>query len=212
MSVRIAVLLSGRHGRGSNMAALADACTAGRIDGSLAVVIGNYEGSPALARAREMRLATRSISSNLPEAVYADSLLSALAEAGADLICLAGYMRKVPDAVVSAYRGRVMNIHAALLPSFGGQGMYGLHIHEAVLEYGAKVSGCTVHFVDEGYDTGPIICQSVVAVEEDDTPETLAARVLCAEHETYPRAAALFAAGRLFVEGRRVRIGTPRGD
>ena len=100
-----------------------------------------------------------------------------------------------------------MNIHAALLPAFGGQGMYGGRIHEAVLEYGAKVSGCTVHFVDEGYDTGPIICQSAVPVEEGDTPETLAARVLIAEHETYPRAVALFAAGRLSVEERRVRIG-----
>ena len=209
MSVRIAVLLSGRHGRGSNMAAIAGACASGAVDGSVAVVIGNYEGSPALLRAREMGLATRSISSKLPEAAYAESLLSALADARADLVCLAGYMQKVPTAVVAAYRGRVMNIHAALLPSFGGQGMYGIHIHEAVLNYGAKVSGCTVHFVDEGYDTGPVICQSTVPVEEGDTPETLAARVLAAEHEAYPRAAALFAAGRLSIEGRRVRVKAP---
>ena len=209
MSVRIAVLLSGRHGRGSNMAALADACASGAVDGRIAVVVGNFDASPALALARGRGLTTRSISSKLPEAAYAEGLLSALADAEADLICLAGYMRKVPDAVVSAYRGRVMNIHAALLPAFGGQGMYGLRIHEAVLEYGAKVSGCTVHFVDEGYDTGPVICQSAVPVEEGDTPETLAARVLVAEHETYPRAAALFAAGRLFIEGRRVRVAAP---
>ena len=122
------------------------------------------------------------------------------------MICLAGYMRKVPESVLTAYAGRLMNIHAALLPSFGGQGMFGHHIHEAVLAYGAKVSGCTVHFVDAGYDTGPIILQSVVPVEEDDTPETLAARVLVAEHQTYPEAVALFASGRLTVEGRRVRI------
>ena len=118
-------------------------------------------------------------------------------------------MRKVPAAVVSAYRGRLMNIHAALLPAFGGQGMYGARIHEAVLEYGAKISGCTVHFVDEQYDTGPIICQSAVPVEEGDTPETLAARVLIAEHEAYPHAVALFAAGRLSVAGRRVQIKDP---
>ena len=206
MSVRIAILLSGKHGRGSNMAALADACRSGQIDGAISLVIGNFSQSPALARAAEMGLAVQAIASGQPETAYTEALLTALADARIDLVCLAGYMRKVPDAVVAAYSGRLMNIHAALLPAFGGRGMYGGHIHEAVLEYGAKVSGCTVHFVDEHYDNGPIICQSVVPVEETDTPETLAARVLIAEHETYPRAVALYAAGRLRVEGRRVRI------
>lgn len=206
MSVRIAILLSGRHGRGSNMQAIAQACASGRIAGEAALVVGNFAQSPALARASEMGLQTLTLSSKQAEETYAQALLTALADARIDLICLAGYMRKIPDAVVSTYRDRLMNIHAALLPAFGGQGMYGPRIHEAVLEYGAKVSGCTVHFVDEGYDTGPIICQSAVPVEEGDTPETLAARVLTAEHETYPRAVALFAAGRLSVEGRRVRI------
>lgn len=210
MSMRIAILLSGKHGRGSNMQAIAQACASGRIAGEAALVIGNFPDSPALARASEMSLETLTLSSKQAEEAYAQALLAALTEARIDLICLAGYMRKVPDAVVSAYRGRLMNIHAALLPAFGGQGMYGGRIHEAVLEYGAKVSGCTVHFVDEGYDTGPIICQSAVPVEETDTPETLAARVLAAEHEAYPRAVALFAAGRLEVEGRRVRILPPR--
>ena len=153
-----------------------------------------------------MGLKTCAISSRHSEENYADALLTTLREAQTDLICLAGFMRKVPDAVVSAYAGRIMNIHAALLPAFGGKGMYGLHAHQAVLDYGAKVSGCTVHFVDESYDTGPIILQTPVPVEEDDTAETLAARVLAAEHEAYPRAVALFAQGRLIVQGRRVRI------
>lgn len=201
-------MLSGRHGRGSNMAAIADACVAGKIDGHIGVVIGNFSSSPALARAAQMGLTTRTIPAGQSEDAYSQALLTALADTQIDLLCLAGYMRKVPDRVVAAYSGRLMNIHAALLPAFGGQGMYGDHIHEAVLEYGAKVSGCTVHFVDEHYDTGPIICQSVVPVEETDTPETLAARVLVAEHETYPRAVALYAAGRLTLDGRRVRIGS----
>ena len=206
MSLRIAVLLSGRHGRGSNMSAIAAACTSGQISGTVAAVIGNYADSPALARARELGLTASSITSRQDEAAYADALLAALQAAQIDLVCLAGYMRKVPDTVITAYPGRILNIHAALLPSFGGQGMYGHHIHEAVLAYGAKVSGCTVHFVDEHYDTGPVVVQSVVPIEEGDTPETLAARVLTAEHIAYPRAVALFAEGRLKIEGRRVRI------
>ncbi len=208
---RIAILVSGRHGRGSNMQAIAAACASGQISGQVAVVIGNAADSPALARAREIGLPTqaipyRGITSRIGEGFYSDALRLALDNAQTDLVCLAGYMRIVPDTVVAEYPGRMMNIHAALLPAFGGQGMYGHHIHEAVLAYGAKVSGCTVHFVDEHYDTGPIILQSAVPVEENDTPETLAARVLATEHETYPRAVALFAAGRLSLEGRRVRV------
>ena len=204
--IRIAILLSGRHGRGSNMQAIAAACASGQINGQVAVVIGNAADSPALALAREMGLTACSISSRCSEEAYTEALLSALTDACADLVCLAGYMRKAPNAVVAEYAGRLMNIHAALLPAFGGLGMYGHHIHEAVLAYGAKVSGCTVHFVDEQYDTGPIILQSAVPVEENDTPQTLAARVLAAEHETYPRAVALFAEGSLSLDGRRVRI------
>ncbi len=209
MSLRIAILLSGRHGRGSNMQAIAQACADNRIDGQVVAVVGNHADSPALARAQELGLAAAAVSSRQDEIAYADALLTALRGADADLVCLAGYMRKVPDAVLAAYTGRMMNIHAALLPAFGGKGMYGQHIHQAVLDYGAKVSGCTVHFVDAGYDTGPIILQTPVAVEEDDTAETLAARVLAAEHQTYPQAVALFAEGRLRLEGRRVAVLPP---
>jgi phosphoribosylglycinamide formyltransferase-1 len=211
MSLRIAILLSGRQGRGSNMQAIAEACAGGRIDGEVVAVIGNYADSPALARARELGLSACHVPARGGEDAYADVLLGLLYLYEADLICLAGYMRKVPDAVVSAYGGRMMNIHAALLPAFGGQGMYGHHIHQAVLDYGAKVSGCTVHFVDAGYDTGPIILQTPVPVEENDTAETLAARILAAEHQTYPEAVALFAQGRLTLDGRRVRIGPTPG-
>jgi phosphoribosylglycinamide formyltransferase-1 len=206
MSIRIAVLLSGRSGRGSNMQAIAEACADGRIDGRVVLVLGNAAESPALARARELGLRAESLSTRQDGAAYADALRALLHDARIDLICLAGYMRKVPDPVVSAYAGRILNIHAALLPAFGGKGMYGHHAHQAVLDYGVKVSGCTVHFVDGDYDTGPIVLQTPVVVQEDDTVETLAARVLAAEHQAYPRAVALFAAGRLRLEGRRVRV------
>ena len=204
--IRIAILLSGRHGRGSNLQAIAAACADGQIDGQIVSVLGNFPDSPALARAASQGLPTLALRSRADEAAYSEALLSHLTDCRPDLICLAGYMRKLPDAVVSTYSGRILNIHAALLPAFGGQGMYGHHIHQAVLDYGAKVSGCTVHFVDGGYDTGPIVLQSCVPVEEGDTAETLAARVLVAEHAAYPRAVALFAAGRLTLEGRRVRV------
>ncbi len=200
-------MLSGRHGRGSNLQAIAAACANRQIDGQIVSVIGNFADSPALARAAEGGLLTLAVRSRGDDAAYSEALLSHLTECRPDLICLAGYMRKLPDAVVSAYAGRILNIHAALLPAFGGQGMYGHHIHQAVLDYGAKVSGCTVHFVDGGYDTGPIVLQACVPVEEGDTAETLAARVLVAEHSAYPRAVALFAAGRLTLDGRKVRVG-----
>ncbi|GIV20806.1 MAG: phosphoribosylglycinamide formyltransferase [Armatimonadota bacterium] len=206
MSIRIAILVSG-HGRGSNMAAIIDACQRGEIDGQVVLVIGTRSEAPALQRAAEKGVPTRVISPRLlSEEEYAQRLLQALSEAQADLVCLAGYMRLLPVPVVQVYAGRVMNIHPALLPLFGGKGMYGEHVHRAVLESGMKVSGCTVHFVDEHYDTGPIIVQRCVPVEEDDTWETLAARVLVQEHQAYVQAVKLFAEGRLRIEGRRVRI------
>jgi phosphoribosylglycinamide formyltransferase-1 len=209
--IRIAILLSGRHGRGSNMQAIAEACADGRIHGRVAAVVGNYEESPALARARDLQVAASVVPSPAAagpaaEEAYGAALLKTLDAFQPDLVCLAGYIRKVPACVVSAYAGRMMNIHNALLPAFGGRGMFGRHVHQAVLDYGVKVSGCTVHFVDESYDTGPIILQSVVPVLDDDDAETLSARVLVAEHEAYPQAVSLFAAGRLIIKGRRVNV------
>jgi formyltetrahydrofolate-dependent phosphoribosylglycinamide formyltransferase len=209
MSIRIAILVSGQ-GRGSNMAAIIDACQRGEIDGQVVLVIGTRDEAPALQRATEKGVSTEVVSpSKLGEEEYARRLLQTLGDAQVDLVCLAGFMRLLPPPVVHAYAGRVMNIHPALLPLFGGKGMYGEHVHRAVLESGMKVSGCTVHFVDESYDTGPIILQRCVPIEEEDTWETLAARVLAQEHQAYVQAVKLFAQGRLRVEGRRVRILPP---
>jgi formyltetrahydrofolate-dependent phosphoribosylglycinamide formyltransferase len=205
---RLCILVSGKA-RGTNMAAIIDACQRGEIPGSeVALVIGTREDAPALQRAQELCVPTCVIAPKAfpSDEAYGEALLKVLGEVQPDLICLAGYMRLLPANVVRAYRYRILNIHPALLPLFGGQGMYGLRVQEAVLQSGMKVAGCTVHFVDEQYDTGPIVLQSVIEVRDDDTPETLAARLLPVEHATYIRAIRLFVEGRLRIEGNRVRI------
>jgi len=205
--IRIAVLVSG-HGRGTNMQSIIDACKDGRITGEVAVVIGVRPDAPAMKRAAESGVETVVINPkefDFP-ANYDQALLQALKSRQIDLICLAGYMRKIGQPVIDAYRNRIMNIHPALIPMFFGQGMYGSHVHEAAIERGVKISGCTVHFVDEDYDTGPIVLQSVVPVMDDDTPESLAARILPEEHKAYIQAIQLFAKGRLKVAGRKVII------
>ncbi len=174
-------------------------------------MVGASDEAPAVVRARAEGLPVALVD---PKEYgggdeYGAALLVALRKAGADTVALAGYLRRVPSAVLGAFPHRVVNIHPALLPAFGGKGMYGAHVHRAVLEYGAKVSGCTVHFVDETYDTGPIIAQRTVAVEDDDTPETLAARILPLEHALLVESLQLLAERRLLVEGRRVRITPP---
>ncbi|MHB1457138.1 MAG: phosphoribosylglycinamide formyltransferase [Armatimonadota bacterium] len=205
--INIAVMVSG-HGRGSNMQAIIDACGDGRIDGQVAVVIGTKDDAPAMDRARLQDITAIEVS---PKAFteddeYGRKLTSLMTEHKIDLICLAGYMRILPTVLISAYRYSVMNIHPALIPMFCGKGMYGVNVHQAALEYGVKVSGCTVHFVDEDYDTGPIILQKVVPVKEGDTAETLATRILAQEHIAYPEAIQLFAHDRLRIEGRIVHI------
>lgn len=204
----IACLVSGQ-GRGSNLGALLDACRAAQIAGDVSVVIGTRADAPALERARQAGSAACVISPRKyeeDEQGYADALLRVLSKHNVGLICLAGYMRKLPSSVIALYANRIMNVHPALLPLFGGHGMYGEHVHQAVLESGMKITGSTVHFVDEHYDSGPIIVQIPVEVHEDDTASTLAARVLPAEHAAYVRAVSLFAEGRLRVEGRRVVV------
>jgi formyltetrahydrofolate-dependent phosphoribosylglycinamide formyltransferase len=205
--INIAVMVSG-HGRGSNLQAITDASRDGRIDGRVAVVIGMKDDAPAMEGARSAGVSTVAISPKAcgSDEAYAARVLDVLAEHKVDLLCLAGYMRVLPAEIIKAYRHRVMNIHPALIPLFCGKGMYGEHVHQAALDYGVKVSGCTVHLVDEEYDTGPIILQKVVPVEEGDTAETLAARVLVQEHEAYPEAIQLFAHSRLRVEGRIVHV------
>jgi len=206
-SINIAVMVSG-HGRGSNMQAIIDACKEGRITGRVAVVIGVKDDAPAMERARSQGILAVEIKPKAYESdeAYGKAILDVLAEHKIDLLCLAGYMRLLPANVVSAYRWRIMNIHPALIPMFCGEGMLCEHVHRSAVEYGVKYSGCTGHFVDEEYDTGPIILQKVVPVEEGDTPETLAARVLVQEHKAYPEAIQLFAEGRLSIEGRVVHI------
>lgn len=206
--LKIAAMVSG-HGRGSNLGALLAACDSGEIAGRFAVVIGTRADAPALERTRAAGIATSVVSPRKYEeddAGYAIALLRVLRRHEVGLLCLAGYMRRLPPDVVSAYPERILNIHPALLPLFGGRGMYGETVHRAVIDSGMKISGCTVHFVDEQYDTGPILVQIAVPVEEEDTPMSLAARVLPAEHQAYVRAVSLCAAGCVRVEGRRVHI------
>jgi phosphoribosylglycinamide formyltransferase-1 len=206
--LKIAAMVSGQ-GRGSNLGALLAACDSGEIAGRFTVVIGTRSDAPALERAHAAGVMTSVVSPRKYEgddAGYAEALLRILQRHEVDLLCLAGYMRQLPPAVVAAYPERILNVHPALLPLFGGRGMYGENVHRAVIESGMKVSGCTVHFVDEQYDTGPIVVQIAVPVEEEDTPATLAARVIRAEHQAYVRAVRLCAAGRVRVEGHRVRI------
>lgn len=198
--LRIGVLASGR---GSNLQAIIDAIEAGKLDCRLAVVVSDRADAQALERARK----------HGTEAVFIDpkgypnregfdrAVLVVLVEHQVELVCLAGYMRILTTAFVRALSGRIMNIHPALLPSFPG-----LHAQRQAFQYGVKVSGATVHFVDEGVDTGPIICQAAVPVREDDTEETLAARILEQEHQLYPRAIRLYAEGRLSILGRRVLV------
>ena len=205
--LRLGVLASGG---GSNLQAILDNCAAGRLDAQVVVVISDGECG-AQDRARKAGVPAvvvdRRDKAQYPTREAFDAaLLECLREHEAGLVCHAGYLRIMTPGLVQAYEGRMMNIHPALLPSFGGPGMWGHHVHQAVLDYGCKASGCTIHFVTAETDAGPIILQRAVPVEEDDTAETLAARLLPLEHELYPQAIQLFAEGRLRIEGRRVRI------
>lgn len=190
------------------MQAIIDACKDGRINGEVAVVIGVRPDAPALERAEASGIKTVVLNPKESDSVedYDREMLEILQSGNIDLICLAGYMRILGQNIVDSYRNRIMNTHPALIPSFCGKGMYGIHVHEAAISRGVKVSGCTVHLVNEEYDAGPIILQTVVPVLDDDTPETLAARILPEEHKTYVRAIQLFAEGRLEVVGSRVII------
>jgi len=208
--LRVGVLASGG---GTNLQAIIDNCAAGRIDAQVVVVISDVECG-ALDRARRAGIPAEHIDRRDKQRcptreAFDRAVLDCLRAHDVALVCLAGYLRVMTSELVEAYAGRMMNTHPALLPSFGGEGMWGHHVHQAVLDYGCKVSGCTIHFVWLETDGGPIILQRAVPVEEDDTPETLAARILPNEHEIYSQAIQLFAEGRLKIEGRRVRILPP---
>jgi phosphoribosylglycinamide formyltransferase-1 len=198
MSKRIGVLLSGR---GSNFAALADSISQGRIPGAeIAVVISNREGATGIDRANSRGIATRVIpSKGLERETYDRQLVAVLHEHKVDLVCLAGYMRLISPYFVAAFPQRILNIHPSLLPSFPG-----LESQRQALEYGVKFAGCTVHFVDENLDAGPIVLQATVAVEDSDTEATLSARILKEEHRIYSEAVRIVLEGRFTIVGRRV--------
>lgn len=198
---RIGVLVSGR---GSNLQALLDAQAAGRLGGEVVVVISNHAGAPALDRAAAVGVPTVVLERDAFPTRKAQHLAIAetLAAHGVDLVVLAGFDRIVHPEVVRRYEGRILNVHPSLLPAFAG----GLHAQAEALAYGVKIAGCTVHFVTDDVDAGPIVLQAAVPVLDDDTVESLSARILAEEHRILPEAVRLFSEGRLRIEGRRVRI------
>ncbi len=189
-------------GRGSNLQALIDAQQRGELGGEIAVVVSNVETAAGLERARRagIPVVVRDHRGREREDFDAE-LVRALRDHGVELVCLAGFMRLLSPVFIRAFAGRVLNVHPALLPAFPG-----LDAQRQALEHGVKVSGATVHLVDEGLDSGPIVAQEAVPVRSDDTAETLAARILEAEHRIYPRAVRLLLEGRCRVEGRRVIV------
>ena len=205
LRTRLAVFASGE---GTNFQAILDGCLSGWIPAEVALLVASEPGAGAVHRAQVAgvpAVVLQRESFKTPKA-YGEALAAACKEHGAEWVCLAGFLHKLDPAFLKAFPSRILNIHPALLPAFGGKGMYGRHVHEAVLAHGAKASGCTVHFVDEEFDHGPIVLQSPVAVLDGDTPQTLARRVQEAEHWAYPCAVRLAVQGRLSLEGRKVRV------
>ena len=203
-TIKLAVLISGS---GTTLQNLIDQISAGHMQARIPVVIGSRPDLAGLQRAVDAGLRTEVVDRRKYRscAEFSCRVFELCADARVDLVCLAGWLCLLD--LPGQFDGRVMNIHPALLPSFGGRGMCGRKVHEAVLAHGCKVSGCTVHFVDGAYDTGPIIVQRTCPVLEGDTPELLAHRVFEEEKIAYPEAIRLFQQGRLTVEGRRVKVG-----
>jgi len=202
--IRIGVLASGG---GTNLQSIIDACERGEIDGDVAVVISNMPDAFAIERARKHRIDAYCFPhAGVTREQHEADLIECLEQHQVNLVCLAGYLRMLTPVFINKYAGRLMNTHPALLPAFGGKGMHGLKVHQAVLDYGCKVSGCTIHFVTLEVDGGPIILQKSVPVQEGDTAEALQERVLKEEHKLYPRAIQLFATGKLKLDGRLCRV------
>ncbi|MDD3654666.1 MAG: phosphoribosylglycinamide formyltransferase [Desulfotomaculaceae bacterium] len=196
--LRLGVLASGR---GSNLQAIMDAADNGKINAEVVIVISDQEKAYALERARQRDIPAEFVNPKAFKArdEYEEVIVELLNRYGVGLVCLAGYMRIIGKTMLTAFPNKIMNIHPALLPAFPG-----LHGQEQAWRHGVKFSGCTVHFVDEGVDTGPIIIQAVAPVLDDDTADTLAARILEQEHIIYPEAIRRYAEGRLKIEGRKV--------
>lgn len=207
--IKLAVLVSGS---GTTLQNILDEIRAGRLNASVELVVGSKPGLKGLERAAAAKVMNfvvdRSAHENCAE--FSKAVFRLIDDASVDLVCLGGWLCLLD--IPERYAGRMMNIHPALLPSFGGKGMFGKRVHQAVLDHGCKVSGCTVHFVDATYDTGPIVIQRTCPVLDDDTPEKLAHRVFEEEKVAYPEAIRLFQQNRLKIEGRRVRICPPAGS
>jgi phosphoribosylglycinamide formyltransferase 1 len=201
--IRVAVLLSAN---GSTLQNLLDRIADGRLRARIVLAVSNRADAFGLVRAERAGVPTAVVERGecAGREEFSERIFALCRQSRADLVCLAGFLQLIY--IPEDFRARVMNIHPSLIPAFCGKGYYGHHVHEAVLAYGAKVSGCTVHFADNQYDHGPIILQRAVPVLDDDTPEGLADRVSGQENEAYPEAIRLFAEGRLRLEGRRVRI------
>ncbi len=195
---RIGVLLSGR---GSNFEALAEGVGAGRIpNAEIALVVSNREGAAGIERAKSRGIETRVIpSKGLQREEHDRQVVAALQEKGVELVCLAGYMRLLSPLFVRAFPGKILNVHPSLLPAFPG-----LEAQRQALEHGVKVSGCTVHFVDENLDAGPIVLQATVNIRDDDTAESLSERILREEHRIYSEAVKIVLSGNFHIDGRRV--------
>jgi phosphoribosylglycinamide formyltransferase 1 len=203
--MNIAIFASGR---GSNFQAILSAIDVGFLPARITVLISNRSDARALDIARARKIQTSHLSQKMfpSEEALAEAILNVLSQQRAELLVLAGYLKKIPLQVVRRYRNRIVNIHPALLPLFGGMGLYGRFVHEAVIASGMKVSGATVHLVDEEYDRGPIVMQKTVEITQDDTPDLLAAKVLKIEHEIFPLALKAFAEGKIKIEGRKAWI------
>jgi len=207
--LKIAFLVSGN---GSLFEHIARKCQSGEIKAEVVRLISSSSQAFALQRASTLGIQTSVID---PKAyptveVFEQALSVELDQCGCNLICLAGYLKKIPSSVVKKFAGRMINIHPALLPAFGGSGMYGMKVHQAVIDYGTKISGATVHFVDDEYDHGPIIAQRAVYVHTQDNAKQLAERVHAAEFELYSRVVGYFADYRIRLQGRHVTILPPQ--
>ncbi len=201
---KIGVLVSGES-RGTNFQAILDSISRGDLTARVALLVSTTESHGAVARARDANVKTLILpAKGLSREEWDGRVADALYEEGVSIIALAGYLRYVSSTLLEAFPGRVLNVHPSLLPAFGGQGMYGPRVHRAVLEHGCKISGCTVHLLDERYDTGPIMEQACVIIAEDETPDSLALKVQKEEHRIYPRCLQAMIENRILVEGRRV--------
>lgn len=201
----LGVLISGN---GSNLQALIEAISTKQLEAQIGLVVSDREEAYGLKRAHHHNIPTKVLTKGefCSQSDYDDALITSLLECKVDLVVLAGFLSILSSRVVNAFKGKVINVHPSLIPSFCGKGFYGKKVHQAVLDYGVKLSGATVHFVDEGTDTGPIILQESIIVEESDDVDLLARKVLAVEHRLLVEAVAKLVQGKVIIEGRKVKL------